>query len=205
MSRRSVSCSEPTGPDRSRKRPPRSSRSRCASHAPAVAVRCASSRRSVAVSNHGPGRHHRSRQHDATPVTLADPPPVPHQAPVSRPFAGPRPSSWLWPVPPRGPTRNPRHWGNAPAAEPGVASHAPVPDDRSANRQRSFPIDITRPHAASSLGGFQRAPRSRPHPPSRHGPHRKTFTLAAFGGWGGAINAASDPKVKDAAYASSPS
>ena len=49
--------------------------------------------RSVAVSNHSRGRHHRSGQHDDTPVTLADPPPVPHQAPVDRLFAGPRPSS----------------------------------------------------------------------------------------------------------------
>ena len=83
-SRGSVSCSGPTGPDRSRKRPTRSSRSPCASHAPAVAARCASSRCSVPVSNHSRGRHHRSGQHDATPVTLADPLPVLHQAPVDR-------------------------------------------------------------------------------------------------------------------------
>ena len=72
---------------------PRSSRSPCASRAPAAAARCASSRSSAAVSNRSRGRRHGSRRHDATPAALADPPPVPRQAPVAPVLAGPRPTS----------------------------------------------------------------------------------------------------------------
>ena len=92
-SRRSVPCSEPTGRASGPRRPPRSSRSLCASHAPAVAARCASSRSSAAVSNRRRGRPQGSGRHDDTPAALADPPPVPRQAPVAPMFAGPRPTS----------------------------------------------------------------------------------------------------------------
>lgn len=44
--------------------------------------------------------------------------------------------------------------GNPAASAPGVTNPVPVPDDSSANRRRSFPIDGAQPHAASSLGGF---------------------------------------------------
>ena len=68
------------------------------------------------------------------------------------------------------------------ASAPSITNHAPGPNHRSPNRQRSFPIDSTRPHAASSLGGFPTRAGSRPSPASRHGPHRKTFTQAAVRG-----------------------
>ena len=55
---------------------------------------------------------------------------------------------------PHGPTKTPDIGGTRRPPRTGVTRHAPVPDDRSANRQRSFPIDSTQPHAASSLGGF---------------------------------------------------
>lgn len=92
----------------------------------------------------------------ARPPRRTAPTKSPPTAPVSR-------SS----VPRDGPCRREQRTRSQTATNPGH------------HRQRPFPIDTSKPPAASSLGGFPTRADVTPDEAARRGPHRKTFTKAA--------------------------
>lgn len=154
---------------------PRSSRSPCVNHALAGAVRCASSRSSVAARNQCRAPHRGSRPHDEVPVPL--------HASMStglrsagdvtlRPTTPGSSSHWkigethlLASIQRQKPTAGQRRRQHN-------RHHL---DQRGIDRQRSFPIELTKPLAASSFRGLSTPAATSWKSTSLLGPHRKTF------------------------------
>ena len=135
----------------------RSPRSRCVNHAPVAAGSCASSRSSAVGKNRCRARRHGSRPHDIQTVCQSSQPNPGwlHQAEPARTRCADRSRAWLANTIPPKQGRCSRTKGSGFSYVQRCEKRQTTRRDRRGiERQRTFPIGITRTPAPSSSGGF---------------------------------------------------
>ena len=184
MSRRSAPCSGRRNPHQHRKRQLNPHRSHCVNHAPVVVGRCGSSRSSGAGRCCDVGHHRGSRPHDATPIPLPGPPPVPAR---NRRGPGLRATERITKFGKRSPAfaaQSSGNWRERSGCRRAPRTPVAVCRPCGPHPRRSFSIGSASPPAASSFRGLSTWTATTRRPLLRCGPRRKTFRNAVIrGAW----------------------